>query len=222
MDAVIFDCDGVLVDSEILGVEAERAALAAHGLHYEERAYLERFTGLHLDRYFAELEADSRAKLNRGLPKGFEDKLIDNRRREIAKHLTAVPGIGDAVTAFAGPRAVASSSKARGLEAKLRQTDLWAAFAPHVYSADLVPHGKPAPDIFLYTAEKIDVAPEGCLVIEDSVNGVLAGVAAGMTVWGFTGGGHSFDGHGEKLKAAGAAHVAPDSLALADSLRSIG
>ena len=74
--------------------------------------------------------------------------------------------------------------------------------------------GKPAPDIFLYAAEQLNIAPSRCLVIEDSVNGVIAGLAAGMPVWGFVGGGHCFDGHAERLSAAGAERVVENFPAL--------
>lgn len=99
------------------------------------------------------------------------------------------------------------------LKSKLERTGLYDLAAPHVYSADLVDHGKPAPDIFLYTAQKLDVDPARCLVLEDSENGVKSGVAAGMTVWGFLGGGHIFDGHGDRLQGAGAAALATDFAA---------
>jgi beta-phosphoglucomutase-like phosphatase (HAD superfamily) len=92
-------------------------------------------------------------------------------------------------------------------QSKLERTGLYDIAAPHVYSADLVNHGKPAPDIFLYTAGKIGVAPERCLVIEDSANGVKAALAAGMSVWGFLGGGHCYDGHDVHLSEAGAHDV---------------
>ena len=96
----------------------------------------------------------------------------------------------------------------------MQRTGIFEFFDPHVYSADLVAHGKPAPDIFLYAAEKIGAAPARCLVIEDSANGVKAGLAAGMTVCGFLGGGHCFDGHGERLIDAGAHRTVRDFQAL--------
>ena len=91
-----------------------------------------------------------------------------------------------------------------GLERKLKRTGLWEHFAPHVYSADHVVHAKPAPDLFLHAAAALQVPPADCVVLEDSVNGVIAARAAGMTVWGFLGGGHAHDGLGERLLAAGA------------------
>ena len=87
---------------------------------------------------------------------------------------------------------------------------LWDHFAPHVYSADHVAEAKPAPDLFLHAAAALGIAPADCLVIEDSVNGVLGARAAGMTVWGFLGGGHIHDGMGPRLAQAGAQRIVAD------------
>jgi HAD superfamily hydrolase (TIGR01509 family) len=118
--------------------------------------------------------------------------------------LQAVPGALDAILAVTRPKAVASSSNAPQLEAKLKRTALWDHVQPHVYSADHVTHAKPAPDLFLYAAAQLGIAPRGCLVIEDSVNGVKAARAAGMRVWGFLGGRHMDAQAGARLLDAGA------------------
>ncbi len=219
-EAVIFDCDGVLVDSEVLAIRGERVALAQMGLDYSPQDYVRRFVGLHDKAFLGQLRADYRARIGAPPPADFEDRIIDGRRREMGA-LTVVDGAGEALAAArarVGRVAVASSSRAHFLESKLKRMALWDAAAPHVYSADLVAQGKPAPDIFLYAAEKIAVAPERCLVLEDSVNGVAAGVAAGMTVWGFLGGGHVFDGHGARLKEAGASATVDDFEAFLSAL----
>ncbi|MEK7266175.1 MAG: HAD-IA family hydrolase, partial [Pseudomonadota bacterium] len=117
-----------------------------------------------------------------------------------------------------GKIAVASSSRAHFLKGKLERMGLYDLAAPHVYSADLVAHGKPAPDIFIYAAEQIGAFPARCLVLEDSVNGVKAGLAAGMTVWGFTGGGHCYEGYGARLAEAGAARIVASHAAFLDAL----
>lgn len=214
--AVIFDCDGVLVDSEVLAIRGEGGALKALGLDYAPQEYVRRFVGMHDDAFMRELRADYRGKFSQEAPPDFEDRIIAGRRREM-QALQVVAGAADALTAarrIAGKIAVASSSRAHFLESKLRRMNLWDHAAPHVYSADLVAQGKPAPDIFLYTAEKLGVAPAACLVVEDSENGVRAGIAAGMEVCGFLGGGHCFDGHGERLTAAGAHWLARDFAGL--------
>lgn len=207
--AVIFDCDGVLVDSETLSIRGERAALSEMGLDYSHTDYVRRFVGLHDAAFFEELRADYRARLASEPPEDLEPRVLEGRRRE-AHALLAISGADAsmrAARALAGKVAVASSSRAHFLESKLQRTGLWELAAPHVYSADLVAQGKPAPDIFLWAAARLDISPESCLVLEDSVNGVKAGRAAGMTVWGFTGGGHCFPGYGDLLAATGAARV---------------
>ncbi|MFN3959262.1 MAG: HAD family hydrolase [Parvularculaceae bacterium] len=209
LDAIIFDCDGVLVDSEVLAIRGERAALEAIGLLYTPEDYVRRFVGLHDAAFFDQLKDDHRARLGREPAPDFEDQVLAGRRREMYA-LTIIPGADRALAAAKariGRIAVASSARAVFLESKLKRMGLFDLASPHVYSADLVAAGKPAPDIFLHAAEKIGADPSRCLVLEDSVNGVRAGVAAGMTVWGFTGGGHCFEGYGERLAAAGAGRI---------------
>jgi HAD superfamily hydrolase (TIGR01509 family) len=218
-DAIIFDCDGVLVDSEVLAIRGERTALGGLGLHYTPEEYVRRFVGLHDGLFFDHLRADYLATHDRAAPEDFEDMVLAGRRREMGG-LTAVNGADGALAAARarGPIAVASSSRAHFLDGKLKRMGLYDLAAPHVYSADLVEHGKPAPDIFLYAAEKLGAAPARCLVLEDSVNGVRAGLAAGMTVWGFTGGGHCYDGYAARLADAGAHKVIEDFNAFLDAL----
>lgn len=204
--AVIFDCDGVLVDSEVLAIKGERGALEEFGLCYSPQEYVQKFVGLHDGAFFEALRKDFRKAFEADAPDDFEARVLEGRGRE--RHaLQAVAGADRAMRAAReryGRIGVASSSRAHLLKSKLERTGLFGFVAPHVYSADLVAHGKPAPDIFLYTAEKLGIDPAQCLVLEDSENGVKAGRAAGMTVWGFLGGGHCFEGHGDRLLAAGA------------------
>ncbi|MEZ5892358.1 MAG: HAD family phosphatase [Parvularculaceae bacterium] len=219
-EAVIFDCDGVLVDSEVLAIRGEGRALGAMGLHYSPQDYVRKFVGLHDRAFFAALREDYRARHGVEAPESFEEQVLAGRRAE--RHLLAAIAGADHALKTArnktGKIAVASSSRAEFLRSKLERVALYDLAAPHVYSADLVAHGKPAPDIFLYAAEKIGADPASCLVIEDSENGVRAGVAAGMTVWGFLGGGHCYDGHGDRLVSAGAVLAAADFAAVARML----
>ena len=203
IEAVIFDCDGVLVDSEVLALEVELAALAEVGLHYEEEDFKARFMGMSTTAFYDALEADHRLHFDRDLPEGFRD-LCSARYRASWHRLGEVPGAREAIAKVSHLKAVASSSGADALARKLELTGLSAHFAPHIYSSDHVTHAKPAPDLFLHAAEALGVAPAHCLVIEDSSNGVRAGRAAGMTVWGFLGGGHMNDAMGKRLLAAGA------------------
>jgi HAD superfamily hydrolase (TIGR01509 family) len=128
-------------------------------------------------------------------------------RRAVEDRLREVPGALSAVTSLRQVKAVASSSTAGRLAVKLRKTGLWDHFAPHIYSAEHVKHAKPAPDLFLHAASALAVPPADCLVIEDSINGVLAGRAAGMRVWGFGGGGHMSERLTERLSEAGAEQI---------------
>lgn len=209
-DAVIFDCDGVLVDSEVLALEVELAALAEIGLTYERSAFAARFMGMSGDGFFAALEADSLARRGCPLPQGFREICHERYHTLMEDRLVEVPGALAAVAAVRHPKAVASSSGRAGLETKLRKTDLWRHFAPHVYSADHVARAKPAPDLFLHAAAALGIAPGSCLVLEDSANGVAAASAAGMRVWGFLGGGHIDPACGARLTAAGATRLVGD------------
>lgn len=190
-DAVIFDCDGVLVDSEVIAMRVECEELSKLGMDYSPAEFCRRFMGLTNREFFAELDADRRAR--QGLP--LPDSFITARRARLEAAfedgLLAVEGAREAVAAAPVPVAVASSSGQKGLEVKLTLAGLSDLFGPHVYGGDRVPRGKPDPDLFLLTARELDVGPKRCLVIEDSLNGIAAGLAAGMTVWGFTGGGHA-------------------------------
>ena len=207
-EAVIFDCDGVLVDSEVLAIRGERVALESLGLHYSPEDYVTRFVGLHDGLFFDQLRKDFEAAFSRAAPEDFEQRVLEGRARE--RHLLEPVKDADSALRKArelGDLAIASSSRAHFLKSKLERTGLYDLAAPHIYSADLVAHGKPAPDIFLYAAQKLGLDPCRCLVLEDSANGVKAGLAAGMEVWGFTGGGHCPAGYAARLQNAGAARV---------------
>jgi len=206
IEAVIFDCDGVLVDSEVLALEVELAAAARVGLVYDLDEYKARFMGMTTQAFFDLLAEDCRAQTGRNLPEGFQDRCYGEYRAALHR-LKEIEGAMRAVSAVTHRKAVASSSTADALEEKLRRTGLWDRFAPHVYSTDLVASGKPAPDIFLYAARKLGTAPRDCLVFEDSVNGVRAARAANMRVWGFSGGGHMDKASSDRLMAAGAERI---------------
>lgn len=211
VDAIIFDCDGVLVDSEVIAIAVEREHLSGWGLVYDNETYLSRFVGLHNRDYHAALRQDAKdQRIN--LPVDFPVIIQAAIWARFEAELSAIDGALDLATRFDGPMAVASSSEQDKLHRKLELTKLASAFGPHVYSADLVENGKPAPDLFLLAAEKMGVPASNCLVIEDSENGVRAGRAAGMMVCGFTGGAHADPGLAARLEAAGA-HMLAHSFA---------
>jgi HAD superfamily hydrolase (TIGR01509 family) len=207
ISAVIFDCDGVLVDSEIIAHEVETEVLSAIGLHYDRHDFTERFMGMSDPAFYAALEADAQARLGRSIIEEVRSRINEGMRKAIEERVAEVPGAGRAVSVVRHAKAVASSSSKPRLDFKLKRTGLWQHFAPHVYSAEHVTHAKPAPDLFLHAATALGVPPAQCLVIEDSVNGVLAGRAAGMRVWGFGGGGHMTERLTDRLGDAGAERI---------------
>lgn len=216
--AVIFDCDGVLIDSEVLSLEIEMALLAECGLSYEIPDYKQRFMGLPAKAYLAELTADSIARTGRPLPEDIEPRHRALFRKACEERLRAIAGARALADSLPHPKAVASSSSERGLSWKLGLTGLHDAFAPHIYSAQHVERGKPAPDLFLFAADKIGADPQTTLVIEDSRNGILAAKAGGMIAAGLTAGAHCDDDHAEMLIAAGADHVFDSHGAIAGFL----
>ena len=182
--------------------------LAEQGLTFDRSDYVVRFMGLSTDAYRAAIDEESRVRLGRPIVEAIRQS--ERLRAVMVAELTEVPGAVHAVAALRLPKAIASSGSMPGMERKLKRTGLWEYFAPHVYSADHVAHAKPAPDLFLHAAAALGVAPKDCLVLEDSVNGVIGARAAGMTVWGFLGGGHADDDLGARLTAAGAERLVPD------------
>lgn len=203
-DAIIFDNDGVLVDSEVIHIAAELELLAEIGLDYDHQTYMSRFVGLNNHDFQAALARDYAARYGRTFPPDFRTRLDARAWPRIEAELVPIDGVAELVTAFDGAVAVASSATIPRLDRKLELTGLRDLFLPHVYSADLVAYGKPAPDLFLCAAAKLGVDPARCIVIEDSVNGVIAGRAANMLSIGFVGGGHADMQHAERLMNAGA------------------
>jgi len=217
-DGILFDNDGVLVDSEVIYISVECELLAEIGLIYDRSTYLTRFVGLSMPDYYRELAIDYRTNVGGDFPPDFAEKLSQRAWLRMEAELTALPNSKELVDKFGGPVAVASSMPLVAIHRKLALVDLTDVFGPHVYSAEQVEHGKPSPDLFLLVAQKLNLKPERCLVIEDSVNGVRAGVAAGMTVFGFIGGSHADVDLGVRLRDAGAVSVFKSHDEIAQSL----
>lgn len=203
---VIFDCDGVLVDSEPLVTAVHVEHLAREGYAIDAAQMVERFLGT-TDRAML---ATIQSELGRALPADYLLQVEREVQARAAAELRAVPGAGETVCEMSAAVCVASSSGEDQLHFKLETTGLAPLFGDAVFSADRVEHGKPAPDIFLHAAQRTGWKPEQCVVIEDSVNGVLAARAAGMRVFGFTGAGHLPAGYDGELTEAGAEAVARD------------
>jgi HAD superfamily hydrolase (TIGR01509 family) len=201
-DLVIFDCDGVLIDSELLSVRADRECLAEDGIDLSADEILDRYTGLSLAAMLGDLET----RYGRPLP-DFATRHQIRLRRLFEADLRPIPGVTAVLDRLACRSCVASSGTPERIQHALSLVGLLDRFAPHVFSATAVARGKPAPDLFLYAAERMGVMPQRCVVIEDSVPGVAAAVAAGMPAIGFTGGSHCRPGDDARLAAEGAALV---------------
>jgi HAD superfamily hydrolase (TIGR01509 family) len=203
MDLIIFDCDGVLVDSEIVSFEVEAEMFAEIGIGLTAHDLLTRFLGTSSASMFAIIEQENGIKL----PPDFAERAARRTLEAFDRKLKPIPGIAGLLANLPDRKCVASSSEPPRIRHSLTLAGILHHFEPHIFSATQVKRGKPAPDLFLLAAERMGVAPARCLVIEDSVAGVTAARAAGMSVLGFTGGSHCLDGHADKLRQSGASEV---------------
>jgi len=204
-ELVIFDCDGVLVDSEAIVIEIETELLIEAGFAMTVDDCADHCVGLSWPDVMAMLEA----RFGRAVPPGPSAEIQKKSLAAFPEKLRPAEGMGDFLEALTLPRCVASSSDLARIELSLELTDLSAYFAPEaIFSAQMVKRGKPAPDLFFHAAVACnDVAAERCLVIEDSPAGVAAAVSAGMEVIGFTGGKHARESLRHRLAAAGATTI---------------
>ncbi|HWP16988.1 MAG TPA: HAD family hydrolase [Xanthobacteraceae bacterium] len=203
MTLLIFDCDGVLVDSEVIAHQTLLDSIAPLGLTMSLQEAFAVFSGRSLKDTLAIVEQ----RLGRPLPADFLEqsrKLLFERFRQSLK---PVAGVAEAIAALPYARCVASSSSFDRLRLALDVTGLAPVFGEDVFSATQVERGKPAPDLFLFAAKQMGARPARCIVIEDSSLGVEAGRAAGMRVIGFAGASHATDALTDRLSAAGADRV---------------
>ncbi|NEU94443.1 HAD family hydrolase [Bradyrhizobium uaiense] len=184
-DLVIFDCDGVLVDSEELSCRCLAEAMVRAGIEMSTERALELFLG----RSTAALLDYCRA-VGKSLPANFLPDLAVQVRETFRSQLKPIAGIAAVLGELQLPHCVASSSDLERVKFSLDLTGLATGFGPRLYTSQMVKHGKPSPDLFLYAAAAMGAEPRRTLVIEDSVSGVMAAKAAGMKVWGFVGGTH--------------------------------
>jgi HAD superfamily hydrolase (TIGR01509 family) len=195
LELVVFDCDGVLVDSEKIAVRIDVLMLADLGWPLTQDEVVERFVG----RSFADMGADIAAHLGHPLPADWDAPYRQLYRDAFDAELTAVDGVVEALDALTAPVCVASSTSHRGLRHTLGLTGLYDRFAGRIFSAADVARGKPAPDLFLHAARSLGVDPARCAVVEDSPYGVAAARAAGMRAYGYCGGltpAHRLEGPG--------------------------
>jgi HAD superfamily hydrolase (TIGR01509 family) len=204
MKLIIFDCDGVLVNSEEIYIAAELEFLASVGATFEQATYMQSFMGLSPRMWRERLRPAVEENIGRALPLDFFDRMHAFAAEKIEADLAALPDARETICQIMALRCVASSTPSERLRWKLRHAGLIDLFVPHIFSSDMVKNGKPAPDLFLHAAASTGVSPAECLVVEDSANGVLAAKAANMSVVGFTGGNHCLAGHGNILLDCGA------------------
>jgi HAD superfamily hydrolase (TIGR01509 family) len=187
---IISDCDGVLVDSEPISIAVLLDVLARAGHVMDEETAYRLFLGRSMATTIELLRNDFGFVVTSDHLDQARTALNERFRRE----LKPIPGVRNALGKLSAPRCIASSSKPERIRLSLSLTGLLDQFEPHIYSAAMVERGKPAPDLFLHAARDMGAEPGRCLVIEDSPAGVEAAKAAGMGVFGFTGGSHAHAG----------------------------
>ena len=200
-DLIIFDFDGVLVDSETMGCRIWSEVFAKHGMTVSAQEIMEKYTGKTGTLICSLIEQE----YGYHIPDGFLDEVNETTESVMARELKTVPGVIETLPLLPIPMCIASGSRPKRLNLCLDVTDLRRFFpANTVFSSHFVKNGKPAPDLFFYAAEQMKVDPQKCLVIEDSTSGIIGAKAAGMKVFGFLGGSHCTPERGRALKDNGA------------------
>jgi len=186
-ELIIFDCDGVLVDSEPVSNQIFAACFQEIGIPISYEIAVRDYVGLSLKSCFEHIEKT----YGKTIPQDFEENMQDRTKAAFLRDLQPVPGVRKVVSDIKDTGAkvcVASSGEIDKMEVSLGVTGLWHDFAPDIFSATEVERGKPHPDLFLHAARRMSVAPERCAVIEDSLYGARAAKAAGMDAYGYVGG----------------------------------
>jgi len=202
-DLVIFDCDGVLVDSELIFARVLAECLIA----MDFPTTIDEAIGLGFGKNRATLSAAVEARFGHALPDAFFETFAARSAAAFEQELAPVPGIEELLAWLPTPRCVASNGRLDRVRQRLALTGLLPSFDPHVFSASQVAVGKPAPDLFLFAAERLGARPDRCTVVEDSIPGVKAAIAAKMPVVGFCGGSHCPQDHADRLSDAGCSRV---------------
>ena len=214
-ELIIFDCDGVLVDSEVIFARI----LAEHLTAIDFPTTIDEAIALGFGKNRATLSAAVATQFGRALPDTFFETFAVRSAAAFEHELLPVPGTEELLAGLSVARCVASNGHLDRVRQRLTVTRLLPFFDPHVFSASQVAFGKPAPDLFLFAAQRLGAAPKDCIVVEDSIPGVEAAVAAGMPVVGFCGGRHCPEGHAERLRVAGCVRVFHRMADLAAHLR---
>lgn len=210
---LIFDCDGVLIDSEILATRIALERLARFGYESDELTFSSTYSGLLTGEILEQLRTEHQLPL----PKNFEKELFEAMEQSFETVLQPVPGMPDLISALPPiAKNVVSNGTGAHVQRALRLTKLGEFFGEEIFGIERVEKGKPNPDLYLLAQWRLQRSPEEILVIEDSEAGVTAAKAAGLRVIGFTGASHLTDAHAEKLKAKGADFVAGSTMGLHD------
>jgi HAD superfamily hydrolase (TIGR01509 family) len=211
---IIFDCNGVLVDSEPIAATVAAEAFQAAGINMTPDLVARYFTG----RRPADMFADVEKVAGVTLPAKFPSLVAAATLVRLSEDLRVIPHVVHALTWLRGPKCVASSSGLDRVRVSLESTGLDRFFGANVFSANDVRDGKPAPDLFRHVARQMGIQPKDCVVVEDSPAGVTAAVAAGMTAVGFVGGSHAGEDLPAKLEDAGASAVIADMRLLKETV----
>jgi HAD superfamily hydrolase (TIGR01509 family) len=206
-DAIIFDFDGVLLESEFEGNRELAGLLTELGHETSIEEAIKHYAGLSGPQFIAAIEA----RIGQPLPARFHERRTEQNVRALEDGVRAVIGAVEFVRSLplGLPKALASSSSMRWIRGHLEHLGLADAFGEHIYSGrEHVERGKPAPDLYLYAAERLGVGIERCVILEDSEVGVTGALASGATVIGLAAGTHCLDGHAERLRELGVEHVA--------------
>jgi HAD superfamily hydrolase (TIGR01509 family) len=204
-ELVIFDCDGTVMDSELITAECEVEHLKPYGVQMTAQEFALRFAGTSSELTKVTVEE----MIGRSLPDDHIKTVKAKVRERLWREVKAMPGVHDMLDRLDQPRCICSNADMEKLKIELTRGELWDRFRPYVFSAYEIASKKrkPEPDMFLHAADEFGVSPASCVVIEDSIAGVQAGNAAGMRTIGFTGGSHTHATHADVLTEAGAETV---------------
>ncbi|MEM6523991.1 MAG: HAD family phosphatase [Bacteroidota bacterium] len=211
MKQLIFDCDGVLVDTEIVAAQVMVELLQSYGVKIEVPDYIQQFTG----KTFTGILDSLQISLDEEL-----EKIAKRTEHLIYSRLKAIPGMQDLLLKQTLPLAIVSNSATWQVQKAIKFLQIEKLIGHNFFSSDMVSRPKPFPDVYLKAAEANVVDPSDCLVIEDSVSGATAALAAGMKVIGFCGASHIQKGHNQKLLELGVLKTADNARELNQAVQS--
>ena len=215
---LIFDCDGVLVDSEIIATQVMVDLLNQHRIPVDTSYYLQHCTG----KTFTGLISSLSNEYGITLPDEFVQLVTAKMETTINKLLEPVAGISNLLNALELiPKAVVSNSDLYQIKTSLTKTKISHHFGEYIFSSQEVEKPKPSPQVYLYAADKLEVNSKNCLVVEDSISGASAAIAAGMEVIGFLGGSHIVKGHEDNLRRIGVKNIAYTAMELEDTINQL-